>query len=316
MSNYIARRALWLIPVLFFISLLTFVLMHNVEGGPWDSERKLPDNVIQNLNRKYGLDKPLWRQYVDFLTNALQGDLGISFQRQNKPVTDVILSGFKVTAVLGFMAIVVASVFGISLGVLAAVNRNGFFDYLSVFLASTGSAIPGFVLGIFLIYVLSVQLHLLPTFGWDTKHGLIPGYVPQPKQAIMPTITLAALPTAFLARVTRASMLEVLRQDYVRTARAKGLHTLTVLYRHSFRNALIPIVTVLGPITANLVTGSFIIEQLFSVPGVGRLFIQSINGRDYGMIMGTTLFYATIIAFANLAVDITYAFIDPRIRYR
>ncbi len=316
MTSYIARRVLWLIPVLFFISLITFALMHAVEGGPWDSERKLPDNVTENLNRKYGLDKPVWRQYVDFAANALQGDLGISFQRQNKPVTEVILSGFRVTAVLGFLAISTAAVLGVTLGVLAALNRNGVIDYISVFFASVGSAIPGFVLGIFLIYLFSVKLHALPTFGWETKTGLIPGWLPHWKQAIMPVITLAALPTAFLARVTRASMLEVLRQDYVRTARSKGLANFTVLYRHSLRNALIPILTVLGPITAGLVTGSFIIEQLFSVPGIGRLFVQSINGRDYGMIMGTTLFYAVLIAFANLAVDITYAVADPRIRYK
>ncbi len=315
MTGYIVRRTLALIPVLLFISLITFALMHSVEGGPWDSERKLPDNVIQNLNRKYGLDKPIWRQYVDFVANALQGDLGISFKRQDQPVTDVILSGFKVTAVLGGMALGVATFAGVALGVAAALNRNGPVDYASVFVATIGSAIPGFVLGIFLIYGLSVKLHVLPTYGWNTHSTLIPGYLPHMNQAVMPVITLAALPMAFVARVTRASMLEVLRQDYVRTAKAKGLPGFTVLYRHSLRNALIPIITILGPITANLVTGSFIIEQLFSIPGVGRLFIQSIEGRDYGMIMGTTLFYAVIIAFANLAVDLTYAVVDPRIRY-
>ncbi|HXH23278.1 MAG TPA: ABC transporter permease [Dehalococcoidia bacterium] len=316
MSNYIARRILWLIPVMFFISLVTFVLMHNVEGGPWDSERKLPDHVIENLNRKYGLDKPLWRQYVDFVANALQGDLGISFQRQDKPVTDILLGGLKVTGMLGLMALGMASVVGISLGIMAALNKNGPIDYLSVLLATIGSSIPSFVLGIFLIYFLSVEWHILPTYGWNLRNGFIPGWVPPLKQAVMPVICLAALPTAFLARVTRASMLEVLRQDYVRTARAKGLPSLTVLYRHSFRNALIPILTILGPIAVNLVTGAFIVEQLFSIPGNGRLFIQSINGRDYGLIMGTTLFYAFFIAIANLAVDITYALVDPRIRYR
>ncbi len=161
-----------------------------------------------------------------------------------------------------------------------------------------------------------MRLHALPTFGWDLEHGFIPGLVPPLKQAFMPVVCLAALPTAFLARITRASMLEILRQDYVRTARAKGLGQMTVLYRHGFKNALIPIVTVLGPISAQLVTGAFVVESVFSIPGNGRLFIQSVNGRDYGLIMGTTLFYAFFIALANLAVDITYAFIDPRIRYR
>ncbi len=316
MSGYIARRILWLVPVLFFISLITFTLMHSVEGGPWDEEKKLPDNVIENLNRKYGLDKPVWRQYVSFVTNALKGDLGISFRRQDQPVTQIILTGFKVTAVLGLMAVVTATTIGIGLGVLAAVNRNGVLDYVSVMLASLGSAIPGFALGIFLIYFFSVRIHALPTSGWNASAGLIPGVLPPLKQAIMPVITLSALPMAFLARVTRASMLEVLRQDYIRTARAKGLRSLTILYRHSIRNALIPVLTIIGPITAGLVTGSFIVEQLFSIPGVGRLFVQSINARDYGVIMGTTLFYAVIIALANLAVDVTYAIADPRIRYK
>ncbi len=174
MSNYIARRVLWIFPVLLFISLVTFVLMHNVEGGPWDSDRKLPDNVIQNLNRKYGLDQPLWRQYINFVTDALKGDLGISFRRQDKPVTDILLSGFKVTAVLGLMALGVAGVFGVTLGVLAAVNRNGPMDYASVLLATLGSAIPSFVLGIFMIYVLSVQLHCCRPLAGTCRAGLSP----------------------------------------------------------------------------------------------------------------------------------------------
>ena len=303
--------------------------MHSVEGGPWDSERKLPENVIRNLNAKYGLDKPVWpisvssdgvelnseSQYSSFLFNAIQGDLGISYQRQNRPVTDVILTGFKVSFVLGSLALLLGVSIGIGLGVLAATHRNGVVDYLSVVFASAGSAIPSFVLGIFLIYIFSVELHWLPTFGWDTRRGLIPGFLPRLDQMVLPVITLAALPTAYLARITRASMLDVLRQDYVRTAHSKGLHQLTVLYRHSLRNALIPIITLIGPIAAGLITGSFIIEQLFSIPGVGRLFVQSIEARDYGMIMGTTLFYASIIAVANLIVDVTYAIVDPRIRY-
>jgi oligopeptide transport system permease protein len=316
MAGYAVRRTLWLIPVLFFISLATFALMHSVEGGPWDTgERKLPEAVVRNLDRQYGLDKPVYQQYADFVWNALQGDLGVSFQRQNKPVTDVILSGFKITAVLGLMAMTVAIVVGVGLGVLAAVNRNRLPDYASVVLATAGSSVPGFVLGIFLVYGFSVKLHALPTFGWDVKHGLVPGYLPPLRQAILPVLTLAALPAAFLSRVTRASVLDVLQQDYLRTAHAKGLATATVLRRHALRNALIPIITVMGPMVANLVTGSFIVEQLFSIPGTGRLFVQSVNARDYGMIMGTTLFYAVLIAGANLAVDIACAFANPRIRF-
>jgi oligopeptide transport system permease protein len=331
MGSYIARRVFWLVPLLFFVSLITFLLMHSVEGGPWDSDRKLPPNVVENLNRKYGLHKPVWpvtlsdegfpvkitldSQYLNFVLSALQGDLGVSFRLQDRPVTQAILNTFKVSAVLGTLAVLMACTLGVGLGVMAALHRNGPMDYASVVFGSAGSAIPSFVLGIFLIYIFGVELHLLATFGWDTRNGLIPGWLPKLNQLVLPVVTLAALPMAYLARVTRASMLDVLRQDYVRTARAKGLRTRTVLFRHTFKNALIPILTVAGPIAAELVTGSFIVEQLFAVPGIGRQFVQSIDGRDYGMIMGTTLFYAAAIAIANLIVDVSYAFVDPRIRY-
>jgi oligopeptide transport system permease protein len=316
MTGYILRRLLWLLPVLLAVSLVTFALMHMVEGGPWDEDRRLPDHVLENLKRKYGLDKPVWQQYLLFMKNAVQGDLGSSLQRQDKPVTDIILDGFRVTAVLGLMALALSIVAGVSLGVLAAVHRNRLPDYGSVFLASVGSAVPSFVLGILLVYVFAVELRWLPTFGWNRDEGLVPGWLPPARQIVLPVITLAALPTAYLARVTRASVLEVLRQDYLRTAYAKGLPRLTVLFRHALRNAAIPVLTVIGPASAALLTGSFIVEQLFSLPGTGRLFVQSVNARDYDMIMGTTLFYAVVIALANLAVDLAYAAADPRIRYR
>ena len=316
MAAYALRRLLWLLPVLFFISIITFGLIHAVKGGPWDEERPLPANVVEDLDRKYGLDKPLWRQYTDFVTNALQGDLGISYQRQDRPVTTIILAGFRVAAVLGVLALGVALVAGVSLGIASATNRNRPVDYAGVLFASAGAAVPGFVLGVFQIYFFGVKPHWLPTFGWDLTQGLVPGWLPRWQQMVLPVITLAALPAAYLAQVTRASLLEVLSQDYVRTARAKGLARRSVLYRHSLPNAAIPILTLMGPLTAALLTGSFIVEQIFSVPGTGRLLVQSINARDYGLIMGTTLFYAVIIAVANLAVDIAYAFVDPRIRYR
>jgi oligopeptide transport system permease protein len=315
MAAYALRRLLWLGPALLFISLITFVLMHSVEGGPWDSERKLAPAVEENLNRKYGLDKPLWQQYALFLGNAVQGDLGWSYQ-QDRPVTDILASGFRVTAVLGLLTLAVSTAVGVGLGTVSAVNRNRLPDYGAVLFASLGSAVPAFVLGIFLIYVFGVELHLLPTFGWDVRRGLVPGWLPPWRQAVLPVLTLAALPAAELARVTRASLLEVLRQDYIRTARAKGLAAGTILYRHGLRNAAIPVITVVGPISAGLIAGSFIIEQLFSVPGTGRLFVQSVLARDYGVIMGSTLFYATIIVVANLAVDLAYAIVDPRVRYR
>jgi oligopeptide transport system permease protein len=290
--------------------------MHSVEGGPWSEERPLPPAVVENLDRKYGLDKPVWRQYLDFLANAVQGDLGISYQGQDRPVTEILLRAFRVTAVLGLVALAVATVIGVGLGVASATNRNKAVDYASVLFASAGAAVPGFVLAVFLIYIFGVQLHLLPTFGWDTRNGLVEGWLPRPEQMVLPVITLAALPAAYLARITRASLLDVLRQDYVRTAQSKGLGRTAVLLRHSLPNAAIPVLTVIGPITAALLTGSFIVEYMFSIPGTGRMLVQSINARDYGMIMGTTLFYTAVIAIANLAIDLAYAAVDPRIRYR
>ncbi len=304
MQRYLIRRVLWIIPVLVFISLITFVLMHSVPGGPWDRDKKLAPQVVENLNRKYGLDKPLWQQYTTFLTNAAQGDLGVSFIYQDRKVTDVIREGFPVTATLATAAILIALVIGIPLGVLAALRQNSWVDYLCLFFATIGASVPNFVMGIVLIIVLSVGLHLLPTGGWGTW-----------QKVVMPALALGFYPAALLARMTRASMIEAIRQDYVRTARAKGLVENIILWRHIFKNALIPVVTVLGPWVAILITGSFIIESIFAVPGIGKFYIQGIFARDYGLLMGTTLFYAVLIAFANLFVDVVYALIDPRIRY-
>lgn len=317
MAAYTIKRLLWLGLTLLFISLVTFVLMHSVKGGPWDDEgRSVPQQQVENLNRKYGLDQPLWRQYAMFLGNAVQGDLGLSFQRQDRPVTEIILRGFKVTAVLGLLAFGVATVGGVTLGVYSALHRNRLPDYGSVFFATLGAAIPAFVLGILLKSVFAVELGWFATFGWDTRTGLIPGWLPRWDQMALPVLTLAALPAAYIARITRASLLEVLQQDYMRTARAKGLGPGAVLFRHAMRNAAIPILTVAGPILAALVTGSFIVEKVFEVPGIGRYFVNSVSDRDYGMIMGTTLFYAFVIVIANLAVDISYAYVDPRVRLK
>jgi oligopeptide transport system permease protein len=304
MATYIARRLLWFIPVLFFVSLVTFGLMHAIPGGPWDEEKKLPETAIANLNAKYGLDKPLWRQYVDYLGGLLRGDLGPSYQRTTESVQEIIGKGLRATALLGLLALGVSLVVGVTFGVLAAVRRNTTIDYLSVTFATFGASVPAFVMAILLIYVLSVRLHLLPTSGWGT-----------PQHVIMPAIALSLLPAAFLARITRASVLEALRQDFTRTARAKGLRDWTVLNRHVLRNALIPVLTVIGPLAANLLVGSFIVEFIFGVPGVGRLFVQAVQARDYGVIMGATLFYALVVAVANLVVDVSYAAADPRIRY-
>lgn len=305
MTAYFIRRLLWLVPVLLFVAAITFALMHSVPGGPWDRDKPLPPAAVEQLNRKYGLDQPLWEQFGRYLLGLLHGDLGVSYRQSDRPVTEVIGDGIKVSATLGGLAMLVSAVVGVPLGIVAALRRNRALDYLSVSLATLGASTPNFVLGIILIVIFASTFHLLPTIGWGSW-----------KQAVMPVLALSALPTAFLARITRASTLEVLNQDYVRTAWAKGLSVRAVVLRHVARNALIPVLTLAGPLAAALVTGSFIIESQFAIPGVGRAFVTAIFGRDYGVIMGVTLFYGLVVATANLAVDLAYAAADPRIRYR
>jgi len=295
---------MWMLLTLFVVAFITFFLMHLVPGGPWDREKELSPQVIENLNQKYGLDKPLFAQFGSYIWNAVNGDLGISYVHQDRGVTDIILGGLPVTATLGLVAFALAIMVGVSLGIAAALKQNSVVDYFSVVYATVFASVPSFVLGIFLMYILAVQFHWFPTGGWGSI-----------QHVIMPAVALAALPAAYTARITRASMLEVIRQDYVRTARAKGLSERVVLWRHISRNAFIPVVTVAGPELAALISGSFIIETLFSIPGIGRLFVQGVFQRDYGLIMGAILFYAFVVALVNLIVDIFYAVIDPRIRY-
>ena len=305
MTAFIIRRVLWTIPVIWAIATVTFFLMHAVPGGPFDRDKELPATVRQNLERKYGLDKPLHEQYVQYMTNLAKGDLGISM-RQNRPVTTIISEGLTVSLQLGATAFIFATVFGMSMGLIAALNHNRPGDYAGVFVATVGSSMPNFILATFLVIIFSVQLGWTDVLGWEMFN---------PRKMILPSVALGILPAAYIARITRASMLEVLGQDYIRTARAKGLAEWAIILRHSVKNAMIPILTVLGPIFAILVTGSFIIETSFAINGVGRHFVSAISSRDYGLIMGTTLFFALIITFANLAVDILYAVVDPRIRY-
>lgn len=304
MLKYTIRRSFWIIIVLLAVAFITFSLMHLVPGGPWDREKELAPQVIKNLNIKYGLDKPFFEQFGNFLWGVLHGDLGISYIYQDRDVTDIILQGLPKTATLGVTAFLLAIIIGIPLGMAAALRQNSVIDYISVFFSTLFASIPGFVLGIFLIILFSVTWHLLPTGGWGS-----------PKQLIMPAFALGALPAAYIARITRASILEVSRQDYIRTARAKGLRERVVMFRHILRNALIPVITIAGPELAFLIAGSFIIETLFSIPGIGRLFVQGVFQRDYGLIMGAILFYAFAVAIVNLAVDLLYAVVDPRIRY-
>lgn len=304
MISYIGRRFLWIIPVLFTVSIITFFLMHAVPGGPWDRDKRLPQATQDRLNAKYGLDQPIYIQYITWAGKFIQGDLGPSYRYTDRTVNEIVADGFWTTVQLGVMAFILSVLVGIPLGIFAALGHNRWPDYLSTGISIIGIALPSFVLAIMLILFFGVTLHVLPTKGWKG-----------PDTWILPTIALAGFPIAVIARYTRASMLEVTRKDYIRTAQSKGVADGNVVTRHMIRNALIPVVTILGPTLAFLVTGSFIIETIFSVPGIGKYYITSISQRDYGVIMAMTMLYAAAIAFLNLIVDVLYAYIDPRIRY-
>lgn len=306
MTGYIIRRILWIIPLLWAVATVTFFLMHAVPGGPFDREKELPSSVLANLQAKYNVDKPLMTQYGLYLFNLVQGDLGVSF-KTNRPVTDVIREGLEVTAQLGVVAFLYAVVFGMTLGIFSALNQNRLPDYFGVFFATVGTALPNFIIATFLVVIFSVQLGWFDVLGWEFGNY---------RKMVLPVLALGTLSAAYIARITRASMLEVLNQDYIRTARAKGLKENVIVIRHAVKNSMIPILTVMGPIFAFLVTGSFIVERIFAINGVGRHFVQAVFDRDYGLIMGTTIFYAAVVAFANLVVDISYAIVDPRIRYQ
>jgi oligopeptide transport system permease protein len=302
--TYLSRRILWIIPVLFAVSVITFVLMHSVPGGPWDREKRLPAAVVARLNAEYGLDQPLHVQYVNWALDFVTGDLGPSYRYTDRRVNDIVGDGLGTTVQLGVMAFVLAVLVGIPLGIFAALGHNRWPDYFSTSLSIVGIATPSFVLAIMIIVIFSVQLRWFPTGGWKG-----------PETWVLPTIALAGFPIAVIARYTRASMLEITRKDYIRTAHSKGIGNQSVVTRHMIRNALIPVVTILGPTLAFLVTGSFIIERVFNIPGVGQFYLNAISTRDYSLLMAMTVLYAFAVAFLNVVVDILYAYIDPRIRY-
>src|SRR5258705_7885112 len=304
MAGFIVRRILWLLPVLFVVSLITFTLMHAVPGGPWASEKPLNAAVVARLNALYHLGDPVWKQYLDWITGMLGFAFGPPYQYRNRGVNDILGDGWPITVQLGLMTFVVAIGVGIPLGIFAALGHNRWPDYVATTISMLGIATPSFVLAILLIVVFSVGLDWFPSRGWKG-----------PNTWVLPVISLAGYQIAQIARYTRASVIEVTRKDYVRTAQSKGIRATAVDVRHMIRNALIPVVTILGPIFAFLVTGSFIIEQFFGIPGIGRLYIVAIGVRDYSMIMATTVIYAFAVAFLNFLVDIAYAYIDPRIRY-
>jgi oligopeptide transport system permease protein len=306
--QYAVSRVLWLIPTLLAMALVTFLVMHATPGSPLDpvaeGANPLPLEAQKNLAAAYGLDKPLYQQFLIFVGKAVRGDFGMSFVYKTRTVAEIILETFPVSLLLGTMAFMVAVVGGLTLGILAAVHQNRGWDYASVSLATFGVAVPNFVMAVFAIILFSLTLPLFPTGGWDS-----------PRNWVLPTLTLALGPMGIVARYTRASMLEVIRADYTLTARAKGLSERPVIFKHALKNALIPVVTVLGPLFAAIGTGSFFVEAIFRVPGMGRFFVLSMTGRDYPMIMAVVLTYGVFLAVMNLAVDLVYGTLDPRIRY-
>lgn len=308
MFSYTLRRLLWMIPTLFAMALITFAIMHLTPGSPLDpiadNANPLSPEAQRNLAKHYGLDKPLWQQFGIFLGKAIQGDFGHSYVYKNRTVNEIIAQAFPVSLHLGCMALLVAIVSGLLLGICAAIKQNSLVDYCCSLTAMLAVALPNFVVAVLLILLFTFGLQLVPTGGWDS-----------PQQWFLPTLTLALGPMAMIARFTRSTMLDVIRADFVRTARAKGLHERRVILVHMLKNALIPVLTIIGPLFAGIGTGSFFVETIYRVPGLGRFFVESMTGRDYPMIMAVILLYGVFLAAMNLLVDVLYGLLDPRIRY-
>lgn len=322
MTKYIIRRLLWGIPVLFFVTLVVFILVRFLPGGPFDfaGEKQLPPSVVKNLEAKYHLNDPLWKQFVDYLWSVVRGDLGPSFRYRNRTVNDIIAEGLPVSAQLGMLAMLIAIGIGIPLGIIAALRQNTIVDYMATFFAIVGVSIPAIVMGPLLIWIFALKLQWFPVSRWGAQPPYFLGFLPKPditfwRHAILPAFTLGTGLSASIARLTRASLLQVIREDYIRTARAKGLAERLVIFRHALKNSMIPVVTILGPMFAAVLTGTFVVEQIFAIPGLGKHFVTSIGNRDYPIILGTTLLYGVAIVIANLLVDIVYAWLDPRIRF-
>jgi oligopeptide transport system permease protein len=304
-TAYIVRRVLLLIPTLLVIYTLTFFLMHATPGGPWSNgEKPVHPVVMERLAAAYGLDKPLWQQYVTYLWNVAHGDFGPSYGSRSRTVTDIIGDTFPLSIQLGLTAMTIAVLIGVPLGLFGAIRHNGFIDYLTSFVAIAGISTPSYVIVSLFVLLFSSTLGWLPTSGWE---GLFS------RNILIPAASLALYPAAVLARYTRSSMLETLKTDYVRTARSKGLAERAVILRHALRNALLPVVTVAGIILADVITGSFFVESVYSIPGLGRYFVSSISDRDYPVILGTVLLFGAVVSVMNLVVDLLYPLLDPRI---
>lgn len=303
--TYIIKRFFYAIATLFMVTTLTFFLMFLVPGGPFLAEKAPSQATLEALNEKYGLDEPVIVQYKNYLGRLIQGDFGTSLKQRGREVNDIIFTGFPISARIGGYAVLLAVLIGIPLGSIAALKRGRWLDNVVMFLSTTGIAIPSFVTATLLMYFIGVKLSLLPTYGLTSW-----------KHYILPTLSLALYPCSYIARLMRSSMLDVLGQDYMTTARAKGLNQLAALFKHATRNAILPVVTYLGPLIASIFCGSFIVEKIFTIPGLGMQFISSIINRDYPLIMGTTVFFAAFIIIMNVVVDIVYTIVDPRIKLK
>ena len=297
--GYIIKRIFNAFIVLWIVITITFFLMHAIPGGPFTAEKSLPPYVLHSIEERYKLNDPLYKQYGDYLCNLVQGDMGPSFKYPGRSVNDIIKDGFPVSFKLGIEAILIAIIIGIPAGILAGVKKDKWQDRAVNFFTTLGVAVPSFVVAALLIYVLSTKLHLLPAAMWN-------GW----RYEIMPALALSGMPMSFIARLTRSSMLDILSQDYIKTARAKGLSWSKVLIKHALPNSLIPVVTYLGPMTASILTGSFVIETIFAIPGLGQYFVTSI----YNVILGVTIFYSVIVIVLNMVVDLLYPLLDPRIK--
>ncbi|MGG3573190.1 ABC transporter permease [Bacillus gobiensis] len=303
MAKYIGQRLVAMLLTIWVITTLTFILMKAIPGSPFNEERNTNENVQRNLEAYYKLDQPLIVQYFDYMKSLITFDFGPSIKQPSQTVNDLIGRGFPISFELGMLALLVAVVSGILLGIIAALKHNGFIDYLAMTFAVLGISIPNFVLASLLIQQLAVTNKLFPTATWTS-----------PMHMVLPTLALATGPMAIIARLTRSSMIEVLTQDYIRTAKAKGLSPAKIVFKHALKNALMPVITILGTLVAGILTGSFVIEKIFAIPGMGRYFVESINSRDYPVIMGTTVFYSIFLIVMLFLVDIAYGILDPRIK--
>lgn len=307
MLNYVIRRLLVAVPTLLILVIICFYLMQTAPGGPFTSERPLPPQVLANIEAKYGLDQPLYKQLINYVTGVVtQFDFGPSYQYKDRTVNDIIAQGFPITLTYGFISFVVASLVGISLGILAAIRHNTYLDYIAVGATFSAQALPNFVMAPILIYVFTLKLGWLPGGGWNGG---------QWQYLIMPVIALSTSFFASIARITRSSMLEVLNSNFIRTARAKGLSESTIIWRHALKPTLMPVVSYLGPAFVGMITGSVVIDIYFSTGGIGRFYVNSALNRDYAVMLGLTILYGGLTVLFNLITDMIYAWLDPKIRY-